>query len=110
MAKKIFLENEHNKFVYFTQSAGLTTDLFIIGNGLGLAWDQPRRLNKSAKDTWTLVINFTGSWDGYVCSKLDGQLNSCFNDNRLTPDDRFEYRIMTSSLSDMVGSLYSPRL
>lgn len=93
-------------YLFFLKSASLgyaTTDLYIVGNGLGLVWNQLYRLTKSAKDTWTLDINFTGSWDGYVCSTLDKQ--PCTNKNSLPPQDRFEYRIMTSNSGDMVCHL-----
>lgn len=70
--------------------------MFIVGNGLGLAWNEPRLLTKKATDTWSTDLKFTGSSDGYGC--LD-----CVHNNLIPINGRLEYRIMTSNMGDMIG-------
>lgn len=64
---------------------------------MGLAWDQPTRLTKSGTaDTWTIDLKFSGSSGGYSCS-------NCTYNNVLSTNERLEYRILTSDMTDMVG-------
>ena len=92
--------NEDTYSLLNVQNNQQTTDLFIVGNGLGLAWNDPTRLVKSsvARDTWSIELFFSGTTGGYGCSQ-------CVYNNVLSYNDRFEYRILTSNKIDMVGIL-----
>ncbi len=83
--------------MYFQQNHSLSTDLFIVGNGLGLAWNDPQLLTKSSTpDSWSIDLKFSGFTDGYVCA-------NCVYNNVLPVNGRLEYRILTSDRTDMVG-------
>lgn len=62
-----------------------------------MAWYQPVLLNKTDVDTWSIVLKFNGSIDGYGCS-------DCANNNLIPVNGKFEYRIMTSKGRDMRGA------
>jgi hypothetical protein len=73
--------------------------LYVVGNGLGLAWNVPTKLTSRPSgsiDTWSIDLKFSGSWDGYFCSE-------CSNNEILPVNTRFEYRILTNDLTDMIG-------
>lgn len=75
----------------------LSPDFYVVGNGLGLAWNAPTKMIRSEPpDTWSIDLKFSGSLDGYSCSE-------CVHNQLLAPNTRFEYRILTSDLDDMVG-------
>uniref|UniRef100_A0A0P6DBY8 Uncharacterized protein n=1 Tax=Daphnia magna TaxID=35525 RepID=A0A0P6DBY8_9CRUS len=75
----------------------LSTDLFIVGNGLGLAWNDPQLLTRpGTTDTWSIDLKFSGLPDGYGCAE-------CIYNNVLPVNGRFEYRILTSNKTDMLG-------
>lgn len=68
-----------------------------MGNGLGLTWNDPTKLLRSAeRDTWTIDLKFNASLDGYGCSE-------CLHNQALPANSRFEFRILTSDFGDMVG-------
>lgn len=70
--------------------------MFIVGNGLGLAWNTPTPLVKTGFDTWAIDLKFSGSTDGYGCIE-------CVNNNLIPVGGRFEYRVVTSQ-DDMIGA------
>lgn len=79
------------------QNRSLSTDLYIIGNGLGLAWDDLKLLERPGSvDTWSIDLKFSGFLDGYACAE-------CIHNNTLPVNGRLEYRILTSNRTDMVG-------
>ena len=82
-----------------TQNSGLPTDLFVVGNGLGLAWNDPQLMLKPSQltDTWWFDLKFSASMDGYVCSDCK------YNNILPVSNSRLEYRILTSNRTDMVG-------
>lgn len=85
---------------------GLATDLFIVGNGLGLSWSSPEKLEKISMDTWHKNFLIEGSPYGHRCQ-------DCADDNAtavLPLDRKFEFRINTDGGYDMVGANYGLRL
>ena len=63
-----------------------------MGNGLGLAWNDPIKLVRtSAADTWSIDLKFNATLEGYGGQQV------------LPATSRFEWRILASDLRDMVG-------
>ena len=93
----------HDYFHLFLQSHGLTTDLFLVGNGLGLLWDCPQKLNKVGTDTWQWDFLIKGTPDGHSCQ-------DCVNNQTLPLGQKFEYRVNTDGGYDMVGANYGIEL
>lgn len=77
------------------QEHGYHSNLYIQGNGLDLTWNNVLPLQKRGPDTWTILISYNSSIDGFGCSEC--------SDNSLLLNNKLQFRISAENWKDMEG-------